>query len=123
MENKQKSLVTEKFYENPPNYLVKSSSILPQSTQKTSDGPDSIYISAKTFIHENKGKFNQNYKIGHVIGKGSYGQVRKCLHIKSGQIRAVKLLSKTLLQGKAKDNLFKELEILRELVYSYIGSP
>ena len=93
-------------------FMSKSLNPLKEEKAQTSD----ILISAKTFIHENKGKFRDNYKIGHVIGTGAFGQVRKCLHIKSNNVRAVKLIPKSILSDKVKNGLIKELEILRSLV-------
>ena len=76
-----------------------------------------IKISSQIFIQENKEKFRDNYKIGHVVGSGSYGQVRKCLHIKSGHIRAVKLLNKSHFGGAISAQLLEELSMLRYMVY------
>lgn len=35
-----------------------------------------------------------DYKIGDVLGSGSFGEVRTCEHIVSGQRRAVKIINK-----------------------------
>jgi serine/threonine protein kinase len=61
------------------------------------------------------------YKIGHVVGSGSFGQVRKCLHIKSGHIRAVKLISKTHIGTEAQEKVMEELSMLKNMVSHNIG--
>jgi serine/threonine protein kinase len=94
-------------------FVSKSLNPLKDKKQENED----ILVSAKTFITENKGKFRDCYKIGHVIGSGAYGQVRKCLHIKSNSVRAVKLIPKSIMSERVKSGIIKELEILRTLVH------
>jgi calcium-dependent protein kinase len=59
-------------------------------------------------------EFRKNYKIGKEIGAGSFGTVRKCIHIKTGQARAVKIVIKDL-QNTEAEQIKKELDILRSL--------
>jgi len=75
---------------------------------------DEIKISKSTFVKQNYEQFTTNYKIGAEIGSGSFGVVRKCTHIKTGQIRAVKLINKDPINSES-ESIKKELEILRTL--------
>ena len=73
-------------------------------------------ISKSTFVKHNLEQFQTNYKVGPQVGSGSFGSVRKCLHIKTGQMRAVKIIEKVAGEvDKEKETLKKELEILRNL--------
>ena len=92
----------------------------PIEDHKSPTSSSELKITSRTFIHENKEKFKDNYKIGHQVGSRSYGQVRKCLHIKSNCVRAVKLIPKANISSH--EHIFEELEILRKLVYYYSGS-
>jgi len=65
------------------------------------------------FVKQKTTQFTQDYKVGPQIGAGSFGTVRKCTHIKTGQIRAVKLLQKD--SAMKAEIILKELEILRDL--------
>jgi serine/threonine protein kinase len=47
------------------------------------------------FDHLNDGSdVKDDYKIGDVLGSGAFGEVRKCVHIKSKTKRAVKIILK-----------------------------
>ena len=89
---------------------------------KTPNKINDVKICSQTFIQENKERFRDNYKIGHVVGSGTHGQVRKCLHIKSGHIRAVKLVNKASFGESIQSQFMEELNILRNLVYLILGS-
>jgi len=43
-------------------------------------------------------KFMDNYKVGMCIGKGTYGEVRVCLHTRTKNKRAVRILNKKLME-------------------------
>ncbi len=79
-------------------------------------GSHDILISKSTFVKQNLEQFQAKYKVGPQVGSGSFGTVRRCVHLKTGQTRAVKLIEKA--RGEApseKETLKKELEILRSL--------
>ena len=44
---------------------------------------------------QRRDKFLDNYKIGMSIGKGTYGEVRVCQHIRTKNKRAVRILNKS----------------------------
>ena len=49
------------------------------------------------------------------MGSGTYGEVRKCKHIKSGAIRAVKIVKQERLEPFEKELLIHEIELLKRL--------
>jgi len=48
----------------------------------------------------------EKYKIGHVLGSGSFGSVRICLHRKANVKCAIKIIEKKLIN---KNNTYSEL--------------
>jgi serine/threonine protein kinase len=86
-------------------------------------------VTPSLFVREKSGSFRDAYKLGSVLGSGlflseyfnkiigAFGEVRKCVHRKSGLIRAVKILRKTFLQNEEeKERFMSEIEILRQIV-------
>lgn len=55
------------------------------------------------------------YILGPRIGSGSYAVVWESRHRQSGMVVAIKEIDKEHLNPKVKDNLFKEIEILRTI--------
>jgi len=45
-------------------------------------------------VKENQGNIKDYYKISSCIGRGAYGEVRKCLNKNSKALRAVKIINK-----------------------------
>ena len=90
-----------------------------------------MLISKSTFVKQNLAQFQSNYKVGPLVGSGSFGTVRRCVHLKTAQVRAVKIIEKTPGQSESeKETLKKELEILRSLdhpnivkLYEYYEDP
>lgn len=76
----------------------------------------SLTFSASRFIHkkQRRDKFQHNYKLGPLIGKGGFGSCFKCTHIGSGVERACKLLHKS---DNRKDNksVVHEFKLLSQL--------
>jgi len=62
---------------------------------------------------ERKGDISEKYELLYVIGKGAYGEVRKIKNKVNGELRAVKIISKSKCQTT--DNYFEEFEILKKL--------
>ena len=58
-----------------------------------------------------KDKFLENYRIGMLIGTGTYGEVRVCQHIRTKNKRAVRILKKALLDD-ATVNKFMTMTLL-----------
>lgn len=71
--------------------------------------------SGTVFIQENKGNIKDFYKISSCIGRGAYGEVRKCLHKETKALRAVKIIGKKYLAEDEKAKLLSEINILKQL--------
>jgi calcium-dependent protein kinase len=56
-----------------------------------------------------------HYRIGRILGSGSYGEVRICAHRITGSQRAVKILRKSNMDEEEKIMLFNEINNLKEL--------
>lgn len=76
---------------------------------------EDVKFSKSDFIFEKQGKFRDFYQIGTALGTGAFGEVRKCIHRKTGVPRAVKILRKDGLDGKEKYRFFYEIDILKNL--------
>jgi serine/threonine protein kinase len=76
-----------------------------------------LKFSQSDMVRENKSKILREYNIlTPLLGRGSFGEVRKALHKPTGMYRAVKIIDK---RGAAKDQLDriqKEVSILNQLV-------
>lgn len=83
------------------------------------------------FIKANTGNFYQHYKLGDVLGAGSYSEVRRCVHKITDTVRAVKIFRREQIVGTRKTSkLVTEMEILRNLdhpnvvrIYELFESP
>ena len=56
-----------------------------------------------------------NYRIGKVLGTGSFGEVRICEERESGAQRAVKVIRKSHLDKDEQRMLFSEIENMKSL--------
>jgi calcium-dependent protein kinase len=61
------------------------------------------------------GELTDHYKIGPVIGDGSFGEVRQCTHRVTKEKRAVKVLRKKNMDALDIKNLMNSVKMLREL--------
>ena len=66
-------------------------------------------------MKENTGNIKDFYKISSCIGRGAYGEVRKCLHKETKALRAVKILNKKYLPKDELEKLVNEIDILKKL--------
>ena len=64
---------------------------------------------ASDFVGKTKGKLKDFYRIGKVLGMGSFGEVRMVVHRESGAQRAVKVLRKSRMDENDKHMLFNEI--------------
>ena len=68
--------------------LIARKSIVP------SDKLQALQIDRSLFITEKKSRIKKEYKILEQLGEGSYGIVKKVLHVPTGSLRALKQISK-----------------------------
>lgn len=77
--------------------------------------PKQIKSSGTVFVKENTGNIKDYYKISSCIGRGAFGEVRKCLNKQSKALRAVKIINKQNLAEYEKEKLMNEIDILKQL--------
>ena len=78
-------------------------------------------IKIQNFITKVETNIEDTYKILSKLGKGSFGSVYKVMHIKSGLIRAMKVIKKESVKFQDDDKKFlKEIEILIQLEHPNI---
>jgi calcium-dependent protein kinase len=90
---------------------------------------DRIIIHNSQFICKNTGDFSEYYKIGELLGSGSFGKVYKVLHISTNQLRAMKVVLKDKISTSEEKDLEKEITVLSQLdhpniikIYEYFES-
>lgn len=66
---------------------------------------ETFFVRGSDFVTENTGFIKDFYKISSCIGRGAYGEVRKCLHKETKALRAVKIINKKFLEEDEKDKL------------------
>lgn len=67
-------------------------------------------------VPENEKKITSEYQLmPEVIGMGAFSEVRRAVHLSSGQERAVKIVYKMQLNEKDETRIMKEVTILRQL--------
>ena len=58
----------------------------------------------------------EDFKIGKLLGKGAYAEVKECIHLKTGLSYALKIYEKVrLLDPLKKRNMIREIHVLEEL--------
>lgn len=73
-----------------------------------------ITFDPSNLILENKGKIMERYQIINMLGKGTFGEVHKIMHVNSKKLYAMKIINK--LNYDEVDNIVNEIEILKSLV-------
>jgi len=67
-------------------------------------------------VYKNSNKITKEYKIWiDQVGKGAFGEVRKALHLESGEFRAVKIVYKHECSPEEQKKILKEVDILKQL--------
>ena len=75
-----------------------------------------IMLKPGLFVSENDNKFLEIYKIGSILGTGSYGEVRSCYHRENNEKRAVKIFKKQHYSSESKKSkLLSEISVLKSL--------
>jgi calcium-dependent protein kinase len=76
----------------------------------------SLIIQPSSFITENQGNFQNVYRLGKLLGTGSFGEVRVCTHRVLEVKRAVKIIRKDMVRSvKHRHLLNNEIKILKTL--------
>src|SRR5574343_315875 len=74
-----------------------------------------IVVQATNFVIENENSFHDIYRLGKLLGTGSFGEVRLCVHRETSIKRAVKIIRKDLLTSpKQRENLDNEIRTLKK---------
>jgi calcium-dependent protein kinase len=76
-----------------------------------------IKISASNFVRVQEGGLSSDYQVQEVLGQGGFAVVNKCVHIPTGQARAVKTVHKSGLNAEHTDPKYRlrEIRVLRTL--------
>ena len=79
---------------------------------------DTVKLSKSNFVAYKKGEISKEYKINHKsMGTGSFGTVKKAIHLSTGQERAIKIIKK---EEQDEDKFFLEVDILSKLSHPNI---
>lgn len=73
-----------------------------------------VDILPSTFVQINENRFEQMYKLGNLLGEGSNGEVRKCVHRDTKQVRAVKIFNRQILRLNEED-ITQELNVMKSI--------
>jgi len=73
-----------------------------------------VEILPSTFVQINENRFEQMYKLGTLLGEGSNGEVRKCVHRDTKQVRAVKIFNRQILRLREED-IIQELNVMKSI--------
>ena len=85
--------------------------------KKTIQNASELNIGAANMVFENKNKINKEYQIlWPPLGKGAFGEVRRCIQRETGTNRAVKIIFKDSTQEEDLKRILREIEMLRKLV-------
>lgn len=106
---------TEAGFVSPTSH---SKHYLPNLKTESSTARQLVNISAATFVRTKIGGLDPEfYREGEKIGSGAFSEVKRCLHIPTGQLRAVKIIYKAGLHNEQIDErlLLNEVKILRSL--------
>ena len=109
---KQKASISNNELHHPDlnNITQKSPMLSPMLGCSTS-----FRIEPQYFRVERKGQLESRYKIDEIIGKGSFGEVKKIIDKHTGLYRALKIISKD--NCEKTDSFNDEIEIIKKLVY------
>lgn len=66
-------------------------------------------------IKSSSAAFLDYYNIQEIIGSGGFGTVCKVTHKIVGEVRIMKMISKSKISSKKENMMFEQLQILREI--------
>lgn len=73
-----------------------------------------------SFVQKNPKSFPEVYKVGKVLGSGSFGEVRSVVHRVTNQERAVKIFRKNVENAQSLSKIRTEIEILKKISHPII---
>ena len=73
-----------------------------------------ISFDPSNLILEKEGMITDTYKIMETLGRGSFGEVRKIVHLSSKRVYAMKIINKSNYSGI--EDIINEIEVLKSLV-------
>jgi calcium-dependent protein kinase len=83
--------------------------------QKSPTAP-AIGFNPSNFISERSGSYNEDYKLGGVLGTGAFAEVRKVTNRKTKVVRAMKVVEKKKMSSVEEQKKFmSEIQILKQL--------
>lgn len=97
--------------------LCSKSVEVPIKKKKRHSKEGDLIITPSHFVKENTGPFYQFYTVdANPLGAGAWGEVRKCKHTSTSEIRVVKIISKLELPREMIENrtAFHEAELLKK---------
>mmetsp|Transcript_1550 Transcript_1550/g.3313 ORF Transcript_1550/g.3313 Transcript_1550/m.3313 type:complete len:487 (-) Transcript_1550:34-1494(-) len=104
-----------------------ASAVSPKAKNATKED---LSINPGTFVKPHTESFQSLYRVGAVLGTGSFSEVRVCVHKTSNITRAVKIIRKSASMSTMPEDLKREIEILRSLdhpnilrIYEYFDTP
>lgn len=81
---------------------------------------DKVLVDKKKYVVCKQSTIESDYMIGEIVGSGAFATVRKVVHRKTKQARALKILKKK--KSDDKDKMYLEVDILKTLVHPNIIS-
>ena len=101
--------------------IMDINSSTPKTTKEKINTLSKLPISTKNLIRRVSGNPFENYKLLKKLGSGTFGHVFKVMHIKSGNIRAMKIIPKNnLMPGFADKDIIREINIMKDLDHPHV---
>lgn len=101
--------------------IRKTSSLKSQKSLKKSNSLSEIRFRMSDFVSQNHENLYKVYKIlSPPLGRGAYGEVRKAIHLKTGETRAIKMLMLQEVNSQSRRKLINEVNIMKCLDHPHI---
>ena len=84
-----------------------------KSSEKDQTQKKEFKVDANIFVNLNKGKISNFYKLGKVLGEGSFGKVQMVQSKINGVFRAMKILKRNSIAKADERKMLEEMNILR----------